>query len=455
MSHNLHKERIEEYVDRVCSRIRAPKWRKQDIALELKSHLADLVEEELGHCEEKYGCSPGQSQEEAAWQRALAHMGDPDDLGIKLHRVHKLPFDWMLMASVACLAALGIFMMWAAGQSDSKFGEVLFAYKWRITAVSGIVMLGLCFTDYRKWVRFGYYLYGATVLMLIYIYEFGEVKAGYLRYVDIFNRQIDLIEFIPFLLAISFAGIFGGSRPKPVPWMKLLALLAAPVLLLYITGRPITMIKYGVLCFTILMVMRMKWAAVGSLLVVSTSVFIQDVLLRDAFFIKKVIRYSFLQPMKDPRGEGYQYIQAQKTLQHAGWFGKGVAPDGSLRLPALHSDMVFVYLTYTLGWLAASLLVLLIVVFIFKGFQLSVKVQDLSGKLVSAGIISLLGFDFAWHILMSLGLVPIVGISLPFISYGGFSTLLPFASAGLLLSVHRHRQNLGNPIIYVGSNDVD
>jgi cell division protein FtsW (lipid II flippase) len=150
--------------------------------------------------------------------------------------------------------------------------------------------------------------------------------------------------------------------------------------------------------------------------------------------------FSFLSPEKDPTGPGYIYILIKELLTNAGWFGNGLNGDLSIQaLPDAHTDFVFPYLVYSLGWLFGIFLSILLLVFIWRMSQTASKTQDYYGKLLVVGGATLIAVPAIWNILMGLGFAPIINVSLPFISYGGSALLFYSAVLGIILGVYRRK----------------
>ena len=168
---------------------------------------------------------------------------------------------------------------------------------------------------------------------------------------------------------------------------------------------------------------------------------------RESYFFTRLS--AFINPNADPNGAGYMYIIVRDILSQAGWFGNGLYNDLNIHLlPEAHTDFVFPYLVYSLGWAFGIALSLILLLFISRISKNAFKTQDLYGRLIVIGGASLISVPTIWNILMGLGLVPIMGVSLPFISYGGSMLLFYAALLGLILNVYR-RKDIVEPTVAV------
>jgi cell division protein FtsW (lipid II flippase) len=148
--------------------------------------------------------------------------------------------------------------------------------------------------------------------------------------------------------------------------------------------------------------------------------------------------FIFLNPAGDPQGAGYINIQLSHVLAHSGLFGQGLTFVPGV-LPELHTDFIFAFITYTFGWIAGLLLIALVAMFLVRIALIAGKTKIHYGKLLISGFVSILAIQFLWNILMNLGLAPISGVGLPFISYGGSQLVINAAAIGIISSIYRRR----------------
>lgn len=171
---------------------------------------------------------------------------------------------------------------------------------------------------------------------------------------------------------------------------------------------------------------------------------------RDVYFY---YRFSaFFDPYSDQHGLGYMYIIVRELLNNTGWLGNGFTNDVNIQaLPGPHTDFAFLYLVYTMGWLFGIFLCLILPLFIFRISSNAFRTKDIFGRLLVLGGAALFTVPACWNILMGLGIVPIMGVSLPLVGYGGTMLMFYAAVLGLILNVYR-RKDIVRPAIHYAHN---
>jgi len=163
------------------------------------------------------------------------------------------------------------------------------------------------------------------------------------------------------------------------------------------------------------------------------------------FFLKeyqKMRLVSFIKPSIDPLGAGYHIIQSQISLGSGGFWGKGLfaGTQGKLGfLPAQHTDFIFSLLSEEMGFLGAAFLILLFSIFLLRGLRIASLARDRFGSLLAGGIVALFLFQITVNLGMTMGIMPITGLPLPFVSYGGSALITSMAGAGILLNIYSRR----------------
>ena len=163
------------------------------------------------------------------------------------------------------------------------------------------------------------------------------------------------------------------------------------------------------------------------------------------FFLKeyqKMRLVSFIKPSIDPLGAGYHIIQSQISIGSGGFLGKGLlaGTQGKLGfLPAQHTDFIFSLLSEEMGFLGAAFLILLFSILLLRGIRIASLARDRFGSLLAGGIIALFVFQITVNLGMNMGIMPITGLPLPFVSYGGSALITFMAGVGILLNIYSHR----------------
>ncbi|EKZ4975319.1 FtsW/RodA/SpoVE family cell cycle protein [Listeria monocytogenes] len=409
---------FEEYLGKVIAKVKS-KQAHSMIKKELSSHL-----EELSDSFQRRGLSI-----EDADKKAMQEMGDPSAVGKNMNQLHKPRMDWLLIALFILLAGIGFLPLMSDVVSPNSF-FIKKQIVWLALAI--LALIGFLFFDYRKLKNLWMYFYAAALILFFTPFLVGVSLTGGGRWVSLGGIMIDSPAISLFLFFLAWAGIFTKVTDFK-GWKKLVMLLIlfwAPVISYTMINRLVFSIIYFlcVLVMSIFYYRRNQFAikvALGNLLV--GIVFISTMILK--------FSSSYLSD---------NLISVKAILSQAGWFGKGL--HNNLTLPEAHTDFVFPFLVYSFGWVFGIFLCLLLLVFILRISLNAFKTKDLFGRLLTIGGAVLFTVPAFWNILMGLGIVPIMVVPLPFISYGGSMLLVYAALLGLILNVYR-RKDIVEPTI--------
>lgn len=429
----METNKVQEYISKVCMLIKNRDVH-YDITLELQDHIQTLKEDFI---------SSGLSEEEAT-EKAIAHMGDPDLVGKELNKTHKAKLNWGVIIPLFCFSLFGLVTMYfiqskgavAHAEDIQMFQKNLVFY------FIGIgFMIGFYFFDYRRILPYSKGIYIAVVsLLVLQIFFSTPVNGSYYFHLGIIT--INLIPYCLILLVISLSGIFLNLQwHKPLEFIKAIGLIIVPGLLM-LRGP----MSYGLLYFI----------AVITLMVMSKAR-VYQILLSVICPVTSLITYTllipyrtgralvFFNPLRDIKGNGWIYLQIKKAIASAGLFGNGFTLKSS-SLPELHTDFVFTYIVHSFGWIIAAIVIALIVVFLLKLMNIAKITKNSYGKLLVSVFIAILTTEFLLNLGMSFGISPMVGISLPFISFGGSQLVINMITVGLILSVYR-RKDISHNIV--------
>lgn len=421
----MSSSKFEEYLSKVTSKVKSKEAHGM-IKKELRNHMVELRQSFLER---------GSSKEDAD-EKALQEMGNPFTIGKNLNHLHKPKMDWLLIVLFVIFVGIS-FLPLIGGVSIPSFSFLGRQVVWIILAI--LVLVGFLFFDYRKLKNLWVYFYGAGIILFFTTHLAGMEVNGAKRWVSFGGITIDVTAISLFLFFIAWAGIFAKMNEFK-GWKKqgmLLILFWTPVLLYIMLPQFMFSIIYFfcVVAMYIFSYIHKKSAikvAMGNLLI--GIILISAMLLnsRTSYFFDRLI--AFVNPDTDPDGAGYMSIVVKDILSQAGWFGKGLSND--LKLPEAHTDFVFPFLVYSLGWAFGIILCLLLFVFILRISLNALKAKDIFGRLLAIGGAALFIVPTCWNILMGLGMVPIMEVPLPFISYGGSMLLVYSAILGLILNVY-------------------
>ncbi|AMR01545.1 FtsW/RodA/SpoVE family cell cycle protein [Bacillus thuringiensis] len=398
----------------------------KEVTNHIKSKEAkDLVVTELEfHLKQTKNMWIGKGLSEAvAEDKAVEQMGSPVKLGEELNKLYKPKVDWFLIGLLVAAMGLGFLPVITFGHADLFMNKVIFVILGVVTAV------GIMLIDYRKLERFGWLFYTIGVLILLMIkcfptgYVIGEaiIKIGPIT--------IDCLMTIPFFF-LAWASFFNNSR------LKLMHLLMLYVFSLYLFST--TSILLPIFIYITMVFVMLWWSKLGKKTAwLITMLPICFFIIRDLFSWSAVKEYriarilGFLNPEHDQ-----WYLRLKEAMASAGWFGTY----GNIKsIPATHTDFVFASLTYYYGYVLALVLVVILSLFAVRIMNIAYKINDGYGKLLLVGGVTLFVIHFICNVGMTLGILPRVSISLPFISYGLIPTLFHAFIMGIVLSVYRRK----------------
>ncbi|RSK26566.1 FtsW/RodA/SpoVE family cell cycle protein [Bacillus sp. HMF5848] len=399
---------FEVYIKELCKQIRN-KDVHASIKLEISDHLQTLKEEAL---------LAGLSEEKAIDQ-ALARMGDVKLLGKQLNETHKASMDIKTLLPVMIASLFGLLVMYFL-QFHSTFTEIqdmkVFNKSLIFYLLGIVLMLSLSMFDYRKLLKFSKHLYAGTVLILLITVLFG-VRVDGVPFLILGFANINFTEITPFLLVMSFAGIFHSWNWNDArkSWLGV-GILAFPVLLLLTTSAIATSIICIIGCTAIMFGSRAS--------------------------LKQAITFAVatsIWPIFNLLVLSQNYTKDIKKLGASDFIGNSLNLTPNL-ISEVHTDFIFTYILYSFGWLAAIIVFVLVVFFIWRILSAAKSVHFVYGKMLAIGLAVTFASQFILSILTNLGLSPLPGVAMPFMSFGGSHILLEMIAVGLILSIFRRRK---------------
>lgn len=351
--------------------------------------------------------------------------------------------DWFFLSLALFLCALGLENLWSASH---QMGLVPFKRQLVWVSISVTVCIALAFLDYKTVERYAYHFYLLTVLALVLVLAFGREISGSKSWLSLGGvASFQPSELAKIGIIVALARYYRSCRKAPpygvLELLKPLAIVGIPALLVLLqpdlgTVMMICLISGSVILF---MGVRLKPFLIMVLMVACVSFPAWEMFLKD---YQKERIMTFLDPSRDPLGAGYNAIQSQIAIGSGRLFGKGPMQGSQAQLrfiPEQHTDFAFSVIGEELGFAgAASTVVLFFLVALFA-LDAGSKAKDKFAGVVCVGVASL----FFWHMLINIGMVtgmlPITGVPLLLISYGGSSVLTAMTGIGLVLSVKMRR----------------
>ncbi len=362
--------------------------------------------------------------------------------------------DWLLVVVVLGLSAIGILLVWSATQPSLLAAGAdprTYLKKQLLNVVIGLVLMaGISLVDTRQlrtWVPF---FYGATVLGLLAVLSpIGSDINGAHAWISLPGGfQVEPSEFAKVALILGVATIFSRARPgiSGGPGVRSLftALACAAPLIALVVVEPALGVALVLVAVTATMIvlsgLRLRIIAAFAGLVAVTIGAAGGLHLLKSYQLTRFT--SFLHPAADLAGAGYNAAQAKIAVGSGGMFGQGLFHGRLVAgnfVPSQQTDFIFTVAGEELGFVGTSVIVFLLGVVIVRALRIATRADDLFGLLVASGIAMWFAFQSFVNIGMTIGIMPITGLPLPFVSYGGSAVFADMIAIGLLQSVHRRR----------------
>jgi rod shape determining protein RodA len=359
--------------------------------------------------------------------------------------------DWVLVLATAAILVIGTLLVWSSTSANDALSHgqgTAYLRRHLANIVIGIGLAAAVLVTDHRWVRIlAPLVYAGSVAGLVLVLVMGSTINGSQSWLIVGGMSLQPAEFAKLAVVVGMALLAAerveGSRRRRVGTPEVVGMLAIaglPALLILLQPDLGTMLVLSATVFGVLAVSGAprRWlvgmvavGVVGATLVVSLGIL-------KAYQVDRFM--AFTNPELDPRGAGYNTTQARIAIGNGGLFGQGLFDGSQTRsgfVPEQHTDFVFTVAGEELGLLGAGVLIALFALVLWRALLIAVRAEDLFGRLAAAGIACWLGFQSFQNIGMCLGIMPVTGVPLPLVSYGGSSMFASLVAIGLLLNIQR------------------
>ncbi len=349
--------------------------------------------------------------------------------------------NWLLILLICGISSIGFAMLYSAanGSFDPWASRQMIRF-----GVGCVIMLAVALVDIRVWLRLAYPMYFLSLALLVAVEVMGEVGMGAQRWIDLRIIQLQPSELMKVAMVMALARYFHGPTLEEVgriPRLFIpLALVVVPVALVLKQpdlGTAMMLMMIGGALFFLAGVKLWKFAVV--IVLGLTAVPVAWQFLHD-YQRQRIL--TFLNPERDPLGAGYHILQSKIALGSGGLFGKGFLEGTQAHLnflPERQTDFIFTMLAEEFGLVGSTVLIGLYVLVFAYGIIIGLRSRNHFGRLLSLGLTVNLFLYVFINMAMVMGLIPVVGVPLPLISYGGTAMLTVLFGFGLIISVFVHR----------------
>ena len=366
----------------------------------------------------------------AAQRRALS-------LGEKL-----LEINWGLVLLITVIAAIGFSMLYSV--AGGRF--MPWALPQMIRFVVGLgLLVTIAMIDIRVWMAAAYPLYVAALVLLVGVEVAGKMGLGAQRWIELGPLQLQPSELMKIALVLALSRYLHGQSVEEVSWpLRLaipLAMIGAPVVLVLLEPNLGTATILALDGCSLLFLAGLSWWWIAP--TVSAIVAAIPIAWRFMHDYQKARVLTFLNPATDALGAGWNISQAEIAIGSGGFTGKGFGQGTQSQLdflPEKQTDFIYTSIGEEFGFIGSAGLLVLYATVIGFGIRIAMQSRSQFGRLVAMGITLNFFFYLMINAAMVMGLMPVVGIPMPLISYGGTAMLTVMVGFGLLMSVHVHRQ---------------
>ena len=362
--------------------------------------------------------------------------------------------DWVLLGATLALVAYGFFMLYSATHLSFPESPFYYVRSQAIGLIIGFVFLiALSIANYLWFARWQIYIYGASIIILILtlLVGSGGEDVGANRWLEYGSFRLQTAELVKFMLILALGAVLAEGvelRGRFRFIVLCIIYMLIPGILIYLQPDLGTSLVLVAILTVMLVVWGIRLTHLGILAgaALAAAVLVLRVLptvcgttvLKD-YQIRRLT--LFLDPEMDRLGGGYQLIQSKIAVGSGMFSGKGYLQGTQHNLhfvPERHTDFIFAVIGEELGFLGGALLLGLFAIVVWRAFRIARMSRDIYGTLIAAGVAAVLVFQVFVNIGMTIGIMPVTGLPLPFVSFGSSSLVVFLMAVGLLESVHVH-----------------
>jgi rod shape determining protein RodA len=353
-------------------------------------------------------------------------------------------FDWGLLVMVLILCVVSVAEIYSATLHTKYLGFDRKQIYWIIGGLVAMFIFSLI--DYHKLIDWVPWAYGVCLVSLVAVKVVGVKVLGARRWIKIGPMHFQPSEWVKLILILMVARYFANLGGRSLSWkeiFKAFALVGVPMLLVLAQPDMGTALTYSPVLVAGLFLGGINWRQATILITAGL------ILVVGAWNSGKVLKpyqkarlTGFINPDNDPKGAGYQVLQAKIAVGAGGIWGKGAEKGTQTQgafIPIPHADFMFAAFSEEHGFVGAIFVLLLYFFVLMRLIQNAQTAADLSGSLIIMGIVAVLTFQIMVNVGMVIGFMPVTGIPLPLMSYGGSSVLFTFLALGVAMNVRMRR----------------
>ena len=360
-----------------------------------------------------------------------------------------LKLDWILIISVFLLLGIGLLSLYSISSANQKEETLSIFTRQSVFAAMGIlIMFFFIFFDYHYFLSYSKTIYFLALIFLAIVLFWGSTVRGTAGWIEIGILRIQPVEIAKLALVIFLASFISQKKLELGELGRIIISLILTGIMIFLVLRQPDLGSAAILGGIWLGLVTICGIKKKFLIVLAISIlvliFASWAYLAD---YQKARIVAFLQPESDPQGSGYNVIQSKIAIGSGGITGKGIGHGSQSQLnfiPERHNDFIFAVIAEEWGLFGALLVIFLFLVIFYRIKVIACQAPDNFGYLLAVGILVFYFLQVMINIGMNVGIVPVAGISLPFLSYGGSFLIISLAALGILLNISAKKETLRN-----------
>jgi rod shape determining protein RodA len=355
--------------------------------------------------------------------------------------------DWVLLAAVGALVGYGLWILSGITRFDVPGDESYFVVRQTLAAGIGLVgMVAAIVIPVDLARRHWQLVYGATLTLMVVVFVAAETIRGSKRWIDLGFIQFQPSELGKVLFVLAIAGFLVERVGRVTRWRTIVSAMglgAAPILLVFVQPDLGTALVYSAALFAVLFFVGVRWRQLLALLVIGAVGIVAVLWLLPEAGVQVLKPYQAarltLDPDADPSGITYNLNQSITAVGSGGLTGRGVVEASQTRLdylPEHATDFAFASLAEQRGFVGSAILLLLYLLVVWRGLRVVTVAGDLYGAVVAGGLVFAFLFQVFVNVGMTMGVAPVTGIPLPFVTVGGSSMVANLVLIGVLQGIH-------------------
>ncbi|WP_163536921.1 stage V sporulation protein E [Gracilibacillus sp. YIM 98692] len=368
---------------------------------------------------------------------------------LNVHSKQSNTADRLLLLSIVSILLIGVVMVYSASSiwAEYKFNDPFFFAKRQIlfAGIGVVLMMVVSNIPYFQWLQYRKVIFIICFILLVAVLipGIGMVRGGARSWIGVGAFSIQPAEFMKLGMILFLSGYLVKYQSYIKEFKKgflpPLSFIIFLFLLIMLQPDLGTGMVFVLTCFLLLFIAGARLVHFGFLAGFGVIGFL-FLIISAPYRMNRIT--AFLDPWQDPLGNGFQIIQSLYAIGPGGLFGVGFG--NSLQkyfyLPEPHNDFIFAIIAEELGFIGATFVILLFFLFIWRGIITALHAPDLFARLLAVGIVGMIAIQVMINISVVIGLIPVTGITLPFLSYGGSSLTLTLCSVGILINISKYRK---------------